>query len=71
MKKIEIVNLDQESTYYIKKAIGIVLIILGIILIFEYIFHALKILLAIILFLVGIYLLSDYTKLKWIRFRRF
>jgi len=71
MRKIEIVNFDQDALIYVKKAIGIVLIILGLILIFEYILHALKILMAIILFAIGGYLISNQGKLKWFRFRRF
>lgn len=71
MKKIEVVNLDQDSMKYVKKAIGIALLILGLILIFEYLIHALKIILAIALFLVGGYLLTDNSRMKWFRFRRF
>jgi len=71
MKKIEVVNFDQDAMVYVKKAVGIVLIILGIILIFEYIIDALKILLAIILFGIGGYLLSNQGRMKWFRFGRF
>ncbi len=70
IKRIEIVNLERDLKKHIMTIIGIILIILGVILLWEYIWHFFKIFLGALLILLGFYfILTDRLGVRYKKFR--
>jgi uncharacterized membrane protein HdeD (DUF308 family) len=69
--KISVVNMEPEKKRSWGIGLGMVLIIIGFILLFNYIIHFIKIFIGIILIGVGYYLIADEKFFRRWRFFRF
>ena len=71
MNRLRTIKLDRERSKKIHIIIGIFLIFLGFLLIWKYIIHFFRIILAIALFFGGVFFLVKDTRFRWFRIRRF
>ncbi len=70
IKKIEIVKLEKDIKKNLVAIAGIAIIVLGIILLLEYIWHFFKIFLGLTLILIGAYMVfADKQRFKYKRFK--
>ena len=65
--KVRVIDLDRDTKRYIYLALGAVLVILGLILIFDFIIQFIRLLIGLALIAAGVFLLN-YDK-YWYRFK--
>ena len=71
MAKIKTFKMEREKSNIIHNILGIIFILLAILLMLPYIVHFLRIVVAALLIMLGIYFLTKETRFRWFKIRRF
>lgn len=71
MSKIKTFKMEREKSDIIHKVLGAIFILLALILIIPYIIHFIRITIAVLLIMLGIYFLTKETRFRWFKIRRF
>ncbi len=70
IKRIEVVKMDKSLKRHFVIIAGIALVILGLILLLEYIWHFLRIFVGLLLVIIGVYLMiADSSNFRFRRYR--